>query len=94
MTMKHVAGNKKGRKVVLYALSTCGWCKKTKELLNVMSVEYDYTDVDLLRGAEQEEAMKVVKKFNPECNFPTMVIDGKLCIVGFREEEIRKALGK
>ena len=32
MAVEHVTGKNKG-KVMLYALSTCGWCGKTKELL-------------------------------------------------------------
>ena len=30
MAVEHVNGNEKGS-VMLYALSTCGWCAKTKE---------------------------------------------------------------
>jgi glutaredoxin-like protein NrdH len=93
MDIKHVAGTQRGE-VMLYALSTCGWCRRTKALLSDLGVAYDYTDVDLLKGKEQDAAMEVVKKFNPDCNFPTLVIDGKKCIVGFREDEIREALGK
>jgi glutaredoxin-like protein NrdH len=91
MNITHVAGNNRG-KVMLYALSTCGWCRRTKALLNDLGVEYDYTDVDLLKGKEQDTAMEEVKKFNPDCNFPTMVIDDQKCIVGFKEDEIREAL--
>jgi glutaredoxin-like protein NrdH len=93
MNVTHVTGEKR-RKVMLYALSTCGWCKKTKELLNNLGVEYDYTDVDLLRGKEQDDVMDEVRKYNPDCNFPTLVIDEKKCIVGFREQDIREALEK
>jgi glutaredoxin len=93
MNINHVAGRKKGQ-VMLYALSTCGWCKKTKALLNELGVEYDFTDVDLLKGAEQDAVVKEVMKYNPDCNFPTLVIDAKKCIVGFKEDEIREALGK
>ena len=92
MNIIHVDGKKKG-KVMLYALSTCGWCKKTKALLNELGVEYDYTDVDLLKGAEQDTVVKEIMKYNPASNFPTMVIDSKKCIVGFKEDEIREALG-
>ena len=49
MAKKHVPGRNAG-KVMLYALSTCVWCNKTKKLLNELGVEYDYTDVDLLGG--------------------------------------------
>ncbi len=92
MNVTHVAGKKKG-KVMLWALSTCGWCKNTKALLNELGVEYDYTDVDLLRGSEQTAAIGEIQKFNPDCNFPTLVIDNSRCIVGFKEDEIRKELG-
>jgi glutaredoxin len=92
MTIIHVAGKEKGT-VMLYTLSTCGWCKKTKALLNELGVDYDYTDVDLLKGEEQSAVVKEVMKFNPDCNFPTLVIDSKKCIVGFKEDDIREALG-
>jgi len=93
MGTTHVDGENKG-KVMLYALSTCGWCRKTKALLNELGVEYDFTDVDLLKGAEQDAAVEEIKKYNPDCNFPTMVIEDKKCIVGFKEDEIREALAK
>lgn len=91
MDTEHVEGKDKG-KVMLYALSTCGWCKKTKELLNELGVAYDYAYIDLIKGAEQDDAIKEIKKFNPACNFPTLVIDEQKCIIGFNEEDIRKAL--
>jgi glutaredoxin-like protein NrdH len=92
MDVTHVDGKKKG-KVMLYALSTCGWCKRTKALLKELGVEYDYIDVDLLQGDELKEVVEKVVKFNPDSNFPTMVIDDKKCIVGYKEDDIRKALG-
>lgn len=92
MNLTHVEGNNKG-KVMLYALSTCGWCKKTKALLNELGVGYDYTDVDLLQGSEQTGAIGELQRFNPDCNFPTLVINDSKCIVGFKEGEIREVLG-
>ncbi|MDD5338877.1 MAG: glutaredoxin family protein [Dehalococcoidales bacterium] len=92
MTINHVEGTQKG-KVMLYALSTCGWCKKTKALLGELGVAYDYTDVDQLIGEEQDAVVEEIKKFNPACNFPTLVIDSSKCIIGFKEDEIREALG-
>ena len=91
MTVVRVPG-KKSHKVMLYALSTCGWCRKTKQLLEELGVEYDYEYVDLLRGEEQTKTMDKVKHWNPACNFPTMVIDNQTCIVGFEETKIREAL--
>ena len=92
MAVEHVNGKKTG-KVMLYALSTCGWCAKTKELLRQLGVDFDYAYVDLLEGREQDEAMNEVEKWNPSGSFPTLVINDKKSIVGFREQEIREALG-
>jgi len=91
MALTHVPGKNAGP-LVLYALSTCPWCKKTKKLLDDMGVEYDYADIDLLTAGEKDEAINVIKKWNPRSSFPTLVINDSLCIVGFEEDKIRKAL--
>jgi glutaredoxin-like protein NrdH len=78
--------------VKIYTLSTCSHCKATKKLLDECVVKYDFTDVDLLSSAERAAAMEEVKKLNPSCSFPTIIIGDKV-IVGYREAEIRKALG-
>ncbi len=91
MKMNHVAGKNKGN-VVLYALTTCVWCRKTKQLLNQLHVEYQYIDVDLLQEDEKEKITEEIKIFNPRCSFPTLVIDHNKCIVGFEKEKIEEAL--
>ena len=89
MGIEHVSGKNKGT-VMLYALSTCGWCNKTKELLREIGVEFDYVYVDLIEGKEQDEVMNTVERFNPSGSFPTLVINDKKYIVGFKEQEIRE----
>ncbi len=91
MDFTHVEGSDRG-KVRLYALSTCGWCKRTKALLQELGVGYDYIDVDLLKGSEQTAAIGELQKFNPGCSFPTLVINDSKSIAGFKEDEIREAL--
>jgi glutaredoxin-like protein NrdH len=93
MVVEHVNGKKKG-KIMLYALSTCGWCARTKDFLRKLGVEFDYTYVDLLEGKEQDDVMNEVEKWNPNGSFPTLVIRDQKGIVGFREDEIREALGE
>lgn len=92
MAPEHVDGKDKG-KVMLYALSTCGWCGKTKDLLRELGIGFDYAYVDLLDGKEQSDAMDQVEKFNPSGSFPTLVINDRISIVGFKEKEIREAFG-
>jgi glutaredoxin-like protein NrdH len=90
MKMNHVPGRSKGH-IILYALSTCVWCRRTKQLLDQLGVEYNYVDVDLLEGEEKTTATEEVKNLNPRCSFPTLAIDGK-CIVGFDEQKIRESV--
>jgi glutaredoxin len=77
--------------VKVYTLSTCGHCKATKKLLDECTVQYDFTDVDLLEGSERAAVLEDVKKFNPACSFPTIIIGDKV-IVGYKENEIKEAL--
>lgn len=80
------------RSVKMYSLSTCGHCKATKKLLSECQVTYEFTDVDLLQGEERAAILEDVKKWNPNCSFPTIIIGDKV-IVGYKEREIREALG-
>ena len=80
------------REVKIYSLSTCSHCKATKKLLGDCTVKYEFVDVDLLEGDERKAIIEDVKKFNPRCSFPTIII-GEKVIVGFKEKEIREALG-
>ena len=78
--------------VKLYALSTCSHCKCTKELLDECKIQYDCTEVDLLPKEEVTAILEEIKKINERCSFPTIII-GNTVIVGYREKEIKKALG-
>jgi glutaredoxin len=78
--------------VKMYSLSTCGHCRATKTLLDECEVRYDFTDVDLLEGDERAAIIEDVKKLNPNCSFPTIIIGDKV-IVGYKENEIKEALG-
>ena len=91
MVVEHVTGKNVGR-VMLYALSTCVWCKKTKALLDGLGIEYYYEYVDLLQDKDKEKVVKTLERWNPSRNFPTLVINDSKCIVGFKEDEIREAL--
>ncbi len=92
MEMKHIEGKNRG-KILLYALSTCVWCKKTKRLLNHLGVAYDYVDVDLLDTAEKDKIKREITRWNPRTSFPTIVIDDNKCIVGFDEKKIKEEIG-
>ncbi len=77
--------------IKLYALSTCIHCRNTKEFLNDCGVNYDCVEVDKLDKEERNAVLEEIKKINPSCSFPTLIIGDKV-IVGFRKEEITEAL--
>jgi glutaredoxin len=78
--------------VKIFSLSTCSHCKATKKFIDDCTIKYEFVDVDLLQGDERKAIIEDVKKFNPRCSFPTIIIGDKV-IVGFKEKEIREALG-
>ncbi len=78
--------------VKLYSLSTCSHCKSTKQLLGECKIKYEFVDVDLLDREERMLILEDIKKINPQCAFPTIII-GETVIVGFKEKQIREALG-
>lgn len=91
--VQHVSGRDAGN-VMFYGLSTCGWCARTKKLLDELGVEYYLQYVDQLGEKDKQRALDEISKWNPSTSFPTLVIDNNRCIVGYQEEEIKKALRK
>lgn len=76
----------------VYSLSTCSHCKAAKRFLNKCSVEYSFIDVDCLKGDERKAIVEDIKKINPRCSFPTIIINDEV-IVGFKKDKIKEALG-
>ena len=87
------SGTREDHRVILYALSTCVWCRRTREFLEKQDISFDYVYVDLLEAQERESAKNIVKRWNSRVSFPTLVIDDEDCVVGFKPEKIRDALG-
>ena len=78
--------------VKMYTLSTCSHCKAAKKFMRDNGVDYEFVDVDLLKGADQAAAIERVRERNPRLAFPTIII-GDVVIVGFQEGQIREVLG-
>ncbi len=93
MPITKVDGDKKQHKVFLYTLSTCGWCKKTKELLHEKGVSYEYLDLDVLQAEERKAAIADLQRRNAPLGFPIIIIDDGQLISGYQPEKILGALG-
>jgi len=92
MKLRRVSGNLKKNKVVLYALSTCGWCKKTKALLTEKGVEYEYIDLDTAKPEDRKEAIDDLKKRSLPLSVPIIIIDDVKVIRGYKPDEFKEVL--
>jgi len=84
--------DKLNAKVLLFALSTCAMCKSVKMLLNDLKMEHEFINVDLLSRDEKEMAKIEMRKWDPRCPFPMLVVNNTKCVIGNEPEQIKKAL--
>ncbi len=92
MQFSKVSGKKNNHKVTLYALSTCVWCKMTKQYLNDNSVEYQWVDVDLLDDNDKTRVHTDIISKGGVLSYPTIIVDDKTIITGFRKDLLKEAL--
>jgi glutaredoxin-like protein NrdH len=89
----HIAGVHNECKVLLYALSTCIWCKRTRQLLEDEGVTFDFVYVDLVEPDERREIRERIREFSSSTSFPAVIIDEQDCIVGYKPDIIKERLG-
>ena len=92
MQFSKVSGKKNSHKVTIYTLSTCVWCKMTKQLLNDNGIEYEFVDVDLLEDNDKDEVHETIINKGGVLNYPTTIVDDKILITGFRKDKLTEAL--
>ena len=88
-----VPGSRNEHRVMLYAISTCGWCRRTRKFLEDNDVAFDFIYMDLAKGQERADALEEVRRWNPATSFPTLVVDDAEAVVGYRTNEIAEVLG-
>jgi len=87
-----VPGSNNKHRVLLYALSTCAWCKRAKKLLKDENIEYEYIDVDLCDETDRNKIQNDIKRRGGRPVYPTIIIDDDILITGFDENRIKEAL--
>ncbi len=92
MQFSKVEGEKKSHKVIVYALSTCVWCKMTKQFLKDNSVEYEYVNVDLCSEEDKEKIRQEIQNKGGSLSYPTTIIDDKTVVTGFRKDLLKVVL--
>ena len=79
------------KKVTLYALSTCPWCNKIKNLLTEHGVPFDCIDYDLADEATQKRIMEELDREGTSL-FPFVRIDG-VAVTGYQPDRVLELLG-
>jgi len=92
MRVVKVPGSNNKHKVFMYAISTCGWCKRAKTFLKDNDVEYDYVDVDLCSGEDREKIRQDILSRGGRLAYPTIIIDDGFLMTGPKEDKLREAL--
>ena len=87
-----VPGKNNKHRVLLYALSTCVWCKRVKKFFQEYEIQYDFFNVDLHGESEREEVTTDILRRGGRLSYPTIIIDDKTLITGFNENELREVL--
>lgn len=93
MQFSKISGKKNNHKVTVYALSTCVWCKLTKQFLNENEISYEFVDVDLLDEEDKQKVRQTITSKGGSLSYPTTIIDDKVVIIGFRKDLLKEALG-
>jgi glutaredoxin len=78
----------------VYALSTCGFCKRALQFLKEQDIEHRYVYVDRMPYEDKQEIKaKLAGDSGKRVAFPFLVVDGDTYLVGFVEDEWRSTLG-
>jgi len=93
MKWSKVSGKNNEHKVILYALSTCAWCKLTKQFLKDNDIEFEYVDVDLCEEEDKQKIRQHIQSKGGPLSYPTVIVDDNMLITGFRKDKLKEALG-
>jgi glutaredoxin len=93
MKFSKISGKKSQHKVVLYALSTCAWCKMAKQFLKDNDIEYKYVDVDLCEEEDKQKIRQHIQSKGGPLSYPTVIVDDKVLITGFHKDKLKETLG-
>ena len=92
MNISKVSGKNTKHKVFVYALSTCVWCKMTKQFLKDNDVAFESVDVDLCSEEEKDKIHKEIQVKGGPLSYPTTIVDDKVIVTGFRKDLLKKEL--
>lgn len=87
-----VPGKNSKHRVLLYAISTCAWCKRAKNFLKDNNIEHEYVDVDLCSREDRETIREDILGRGGRLVYPTFIVDGEILITGIHEDKLKEIL--
>ena len=87
-----VPGKNNRHRVLIYAISTCAWCKRAKKFLKDSDIEYEYVDIDLCNREDREKIREAILSRGGRLSYPTVIVDDRSLITGFNEDRLREVL--
>lgn len=89
-----VAGAKSAPPITVYALSTCGFCKRAMRFLDEHGFPYRYIHIDQIPIEIKTELKKELKeKYKADIAFPFVTVGESDHLVGFIEVDWKRTLG-
>lgn len=79
------------KKVSMYTLSTCPWCRKTKKFFQERKIPFEYVDYDLAGEEEQEKIAREMMNYTGHIAFPFVRI-GDEVIIGYNPEKFEEKI--
>ncbi len=87
-----VSGSNNKHQVLVYAISTCGWCKRAKKFLKDNDVQYEYVDIDLINNEDKEKIKQDITNRGGPLAYPTLIIDSKILLTGAPQDKLKEIL--
>jgi len=80
------------KKVFMYTLSTCPWCKRTKKWFTDNKIPFEYVDYDLQTPERQAEIEQEMISKGGNMAFPWVLVDGEI-IAGWNPKRYAEVMG-
>ena len=92
MKLIKVSGDINRHRVLMYAISTCLWCRKAKMFLANNNVEYEYIEIDRSSPNDREAIRTDILRRGGRLLFPTIIVDDKILLTNPNETKLREIL--
>lgn len=77
----------------MYTLSTCPWCRKTKQFFRDRNNPFEYADHDLVGEKEQKKILEEMSRYGGSTASPFVKIDGE-AVIGYNPQKYAELLSK